>query len=446
MVEVLRESQAKSLIAGWFPAGAMCTTNVVGCTHVIANDLLLGERTMNEAERHGPLQDLLVIDCTRALAGPYGAGLFADLGARVIKIEPPAGDGYRNIPPFLPDHAPAYADEDAGSDYGAPFAAVNRNKESVCLDLKDADAKEAFLNLCERADIVLENMRAGVMDRLGLSYETIKSRNPRIIYACVRGFGDPRTGESPYAHWPSLDAAAQSFGGLVHANDNLVTPAIADVFPGTLMAFGALAAVHHARITGVGQFLDVAMYDAMLGFQKSAVAQYSFTGKPNPAGLQRAMTLYPFDLFPAKDGRISLAVGQPHHWELLCAVMERADMIVDERSATNAARLQNVDWVEAQICAWTAQYTRAELMAKLDGRLPAGPVQNMADIFADEHVQAREMLERCQPEGANPSIELAANPIKFTGTPTNLYQAPPKLGAHNDAIAAEFGFAIPRPE
>lgn len=446
MVEVLRESQAKSLIAGWFPAGAMCTTNVVGCTHVIANDLLLGERTMNEAERHGPLQDLLVIDCTRALAGPYGAGLFADLGARVIKIEPPAGDGYRNIPPFLPDHAPAYADEDAGSDYGAPFAAVNRNKESVCLDLKDADAKEAFLNLCERADIVLENMRAGVMDRLGLSYETIKSRNPRIIYACVRGFGDPRTGESPYAHWPSLDAAAQSFGGLVHANDNLVTPAIADVFPGTLMAFGALAAVHHARITGVGQFLDVAMYDAMLGFQKSAVAQYSFTGKPNPAGLQRAMTLYPFDLFPAKDGRISLAVGQPHHWELLCAVMERADMIVDERSATNAARLQNVDWVEAQICAWTAQYTRAELMAKLDGCLPAGPVQNMADIFADEHVQAREMLERCQPEGANPSIELAANPIKFTGTPTNLYQAPPKLGAHNDAIAAEFGFAIPRPE
>ncbi len=120
-------------------------------------------------------------------------------------------------------------------------------------------------------------------------------------------------------------------------------------------------------------------------------------------------------------------------------------MIVDERSTTNAARLQNVDWVEEQICAWTTQYTRAELMAKLDGRLPAGPVQNMSDIFADEHVHAREMLERCQPEGANPSIQLAASPIKFTRTPTNLYQAPPKLGAHNDVIAAEFGFPIPRP-
>ena len=400
---------------------------------------------MNEMKRQGPLQDLLVIDCTRALAGPYGAGLFADLGARVIKVEPPSGDGYRNIPPFLPDHAPAYGDKDAGSDYGAPYAAVNRNKESVCLDLKDVDGKAAFLSLCERADIVLENMRAGVMDKLGLSYESIKKRNPRIIYACVRGFGDPRTGESPYAHWPSLDAAAQSFGGLVHANDNLVTPAIADVFPGTLMAFGALAAVHHARTTGVGQFLDVAMYDAMLGFQKSAVAQYSFTGKPNPAGLQRAMTLYPFDLFPAKDGRISLAVGQPHHWELLCAVMERADMILDERSATNAARLQNVDWVEAQICAWTTQYTRAELMAKLDGRLPAGPVQNMADIFADDHVRARGMLEPCQPDGDNPSFQLAASPIKFSQTPTNLYRPPSKLGADNEAIAAEFGFDVPKP-
>ena len=120
-------------------------------------------------------------------------------------------------------------------------------------------------------------------------------------------------------------------------------------------------------------------------------------------------------------------------------------MILDERSATNAARLQNVDWVEAQICAWTTQYTRAELMAKLDGRLPAGPVQNMADIFADDHVRAREMLEPCQPDGDNPSFQLAASPIKFSQTPTNLYRPPSKLGADNEAIAAEFGFDVPKP-
>ncbi len=396
-----------------------------------------------KTERRGPLEDLTVVDCTRALAGPFGAGLLADLGARVIKIEPPSGDGYRNIPPFLPDHASPYEDRKAGTDFGAPFAAVNRNKRSVCLDLKDNAHKDVFLKLCDQADAVVENMRAGVMDKLGLGYEVIAERNPMIVYACVRGFGDPRTGESPYADWPSLDAAAQSFGGLVHANDGLVTPAIADIFPGTLMALGVVAAIHHAQAAGKGQFLDVSMYDAMLAFQKSAVAQYGFTGKPNPAGLQRAMTLYPFDLFPTKDGRIALAVAQPRHWDLLCAAMERADLMTDERSVSNEARLKHVDWVEEQICAWTTQLTRAEIMQKLDGEIPVGPVQNMGDIFQDTHVAARQMLETCDPGGANPEIKLAASPIKFGATPTTLFQSPPTLGEHNAEVLAEFGIETP---
>lgn len=399
---------------------------------------------MTQTERSGPLQDITVIDCTRALAGPFGAGLLADLGARVIKIEPPTGDGYRNIPPFLPDHAPVHEARHAGTDFGAPFASVNRNKRSVCLDLKDPADKDIFLQLCDQADAVVENMRAGVMDRLGLGYEVVAARNPRIVYACVRGFGDPRTGESPYADWPSLDAAAQSFGGLVYANDGLVTPAVADIFPGTLMALGVVSAIHHAQRSGTGQFLDVSMYDAMLALQKSAVAQYAFTGKPNPSGLQRAMTLYPFDLFPTEDGRIAIAVAQPRHWDLLCAAMERVDLMTDERCESNAARLANADWVEAQICAWTSRHTRAEIMQKLDGEVPIGPVQNMADVFNDAHVAARQMLETCQPGGANPAIQLAANPIKFTATPTSLYQAPPTLGEHNAQVLAEFGIEQPR--
>ncbi len=398
---------------------------------------------MTKTARRGPLEDLTVIDCTRALAGPFGASLLADLGARVIKIESPQGDGYRNIPPFLPDHASPYEEREAGTDFGAPFASVNRNKRSVCLDLKDEADKEVFLQLCEQANAVVENMRAGVMDRLGLSYEAIAERNPKIVYACVRGFGDPRTGESPYADWPCLDAAAQSFGGLVYANDNLVTPAFADIFPGTLMALGVVSAIHHAELSGQGQFLDVSMYDAMLALQKSAVAQYGFTGKPNPAGLQRAMTLYPFDLFPTKDGRVAIAAVQPHHWDLLCAAMERADLMTDERSATNEARLEHVDWVEEQICAWTRQLTRTQVMEKLNGSIPAGPVQNMADIFDDPHVAARKMLETCEPGGDNPDITLAANPIKFSETPTTLYQAPPRLGAHNAEVLAEFGIEMP---
>ena len=398
---------------------------------------------MTDSTRRGPLQDVTVIDCTRALAGPYGASLLADLGARVIKVEAPLGDGYRNIPPFLPDHASPYEERAAGTDFGAPFAAVNRNKRSVVLDFKEAGDRDIFLQLCDAADAVVENMRAGVMDRLGLGYEVIAARNPKIVYACVRGFGDPRTGASPYADWPCLDAAAQSFGGLVYANDNLVTPALADIFPGTLMALGVVSAIHHARRSGTGQFLDVSMYDAMLALQKSAVAQFGFTGKPNPPGLQRAMTLYPFDLFPTRDGRVAIAAVQPHHWDLLCAAMERPDLMTDARSADNAARLANVDWVEAQICAWTSGLTRAEVMARLNGGIPAGPVQNMADIYADPHVAARGMLETCAPGGDNPDITLAANPIKFTATPTTLYQPPPTLGAHNAEVLAEFGIEVP---
>ena len=399
-----------------------------------------------ESKRKGPLEDLTIIDCTRALAGPFGAGLLADMGARVIKVEPPSGDGYRNIPPFLPDHAKPHEELDAGTDFGAPFAAVNRNKRSVCLDLKNEADKTVFLQLCDQADAVLENLRAGVMDRLGLGYEVIAERNPKIVYACVRGFGDPRTGESPYAHWPSLDAAAQSFGGLVHANDGLVTPAIADIFPGTLMALGVVSAIHSAQRSGRGQFLDVGMYDAMLAFQKSAVAQYGFTGKPNPAGLQRAMTLYPFDLFPAKDGRIAIAVGQPRHWDLLCAAMERPDLMDDERSFSNEARLANVDWVEEQICGWTRDLSRRDIMIKLDGAIPVGPVQTMEDVYIDPHVSARGMLETCEPAGDNPPISLAASPIKFLDTPTSLYQRPPNLGEHNAEVLAEFGIEVPVPK
>ena len=155
------------------------------------------------------------------------------------------------------------------------------------------------------------------------------------------------------------------------------------------------------------------------------------------------MTLYPFDLFPAKDGRIALAVAQPRHWYLLCAAMDRADMMTDERCSSNAARLENVDWVEEQICAWTTSRTRSEIMAKLDGGIPVGSVQNMADIYEDPHVTARKMLEECHPGGDNPEIQLAANPIKFTGSPTNLYQVPPTLGEHTEEVFEEFGIQVP---
>ena len=165
------------------------------------------------AQRTGPLRDITIIDCTMALAGPFGAAVLADLGADVIKVEPPQGDGSRPSPPLPPDYANVTAAEKAGVDYGGYFASINRNKRSIVLDLKQAADRETLLRLCEQADAIVENMRVGVMDRLGIGYEAIRHRNPAIVYGCIRGFGDPRTGASPYADWPAYDIVAQAMSG-----------------------------------------------------------------------------------------------------------------------------------------------------------------------------------------------------------------------------------------
>ena len=165
--------------------------------------------------RTGPLTDIRILDLTQALAGPFGTALLADLGADVIKIEPPRGDMARSAPPQLKDYAAPGSKRQAGCDYGGYFASVNRNKRSLMLDIQQAEDRARFLKLVETADAVVENSRVGVMDRLGVGYEVLRERNRRIVYAAIRGFGDPRTGRSPYADWPAFDVVAQCMGGLV---------------------------------------------------------------------------------------------------------------------------------------------------------------------------------------------------------------------------------------
>ncbi len=395
--------------------------------------------------RSGPLADLTIIDCTMALAGPFGTALLADMGANVIKVEPPEGDNFRPLPPFPPDYGHAARNTDAGADYGAPFAGVNRNKRSIQLDLKSADDRATLLELCRHADAIVENMRAGVMDKLGLSYETIAERNPAIVYGAVRGFGDPRTGESPYSAWPCLDVAAQSFGGVADANGELFNVAIADIYPGTLMALGLVSAVYHAKQTGKGQFFDVAMYDAMLAMLQTNVAAYGFTGKVPADDAPRRRVLVPFGLFPTSDGRVAIAAPQPNHWQALCNAMDRADLLTDERTRSNGRRVRNAEFAEAQIAAWTSQYKKSEIVAKLGGKVPVGPANNMAEIYADPHTAARQMIQRFQIPGDNPDAAVAGNPIKFTGTGTGFYQAPPKLGEHTNEVLAEFGLSADAP-
>lgn len=397
----------------------------------------------------GPLADVTVIDCTMALAGPFGAALLADLGANVIKVEPPSGDGSRSLPPLMPDYANPGLQPAAGVDYGGYFASINRNKRSIVLDLKQAGDREVLLRLCEKADALVENMRVGVMDRLGVGYEVIRQRNPAIVYGAIRGYGDPRTGESPYADWPAYDIVAQSMGGHVH----ITGPengggypggvSVGDIYPGTLLALGVVSAIHHARRTGEGQFLDVGMYDAMLAYNETVITNYGVAGiELGPRG-QHHPNLMPFGIYPAKDGSVAIAAPGPGHWAELCQAMGRADLIDDPRSRNVHLRRRNQDVIEPVIAAWTGARTKQEIMAILGGRVPCGPVNTAKEIFEDPHVAARDMITRFKPPGDNPEVAIVGSPIKFTKTPTGLRHIPPRLGEHTEEILREFDIKRP---
>ena len=398
--------------------------------------------------RHGvPLSDITILDCTMALAGPFGSAILADLGADVIKIEPPNGDISRGLPPHPEDFATPASERDAGCDFGGYFASINRNKRSVMLDLKAADDRERFMQLVERADAVIENTRAGVMDRLGCGYEAVCRRNPKIVYGAIRGFGDPRTGRSPYVDWPAFDIVAQCMGGLAHINGpdgGVGYPAgasVGDLYPGTLLALGVLSAVHEARRSGEGQFLDISMYDAITFLCETLITNYSYERRVlGPRGSGHP-NLCPFDIYPTADGGIAIAAPGPKHWAALCTAMQREDLIDDERTRDLRSRVEHRDFVNTAITAWTANLAKAEVTGILGGEVPCGPVNTAEDLFNDPHWVIRDMLQAVEVPGANADVRLVANPIKFTKTPLDKLHRAPLLDEHRQQVFAEFGIA-----
>jgi crotonobetainyl-CoA:carnitine CoA-transferase CaiB-like acyl-CoA transferase len=387
----------------------------------------------------GPLSGLRVLDLTQALAGPFCTMLLADLGADVIKVEPPAGDMTRFVGP--------YTAEDTERPYGGYFASINRGKRSIVLDLKQDSDRGIVMRLAERVDVLVENSRAGVMDRLGLGYETLSASNPKLVYAAVRGFGDPRTGESPYGDWPSYDIVAQAMGGVVSitgTHDGTVMkcgPSVGDIFAGTLNAVGLLAAVIHARATGVGQFVDVAMYDAMLSLCEGAAYSYSYTGKVRRPTGNGHPTIAPFDIFPTSDGHCAIGTPTNRVFTALCERIGSPELGDDERFKGSGDRLVNRTQLNELLVHWTTSKTTAEIIDLLGGDIPVGPVNDMAAIYADPHVAARRMLvEVDQPDGTR-AVTLAGQPIKMTKSYTGIRSRPPRLGEHTDEILAEAGLA-----
>ncbi len=395
--------------------------------------------TQPHARPAGALAGLRVVDLTQMLAGPFCTQILADHGADVIKVEAMTGDGTRVTGPFCAD--------DALRDFGGYFQSVNRNKRSIALDLKTGTGREILHRLIDDADVVVENFRAGVMERLGLSYETLRETNPRLVYGTVRGFGDPRSGESPYAQWPAYDVVSQAMGGMMgitgpdRDTPTKIGPGVGDTVPALMLCIGILAAVSRARETGQGQFVDVAMTDAVLAMCERIVYQTSYTGTvPAPEG-NRHPLLCPFGLFRARDGHVSIACATDAFWEKLATAIGRPEMAHDPAFATNAARVQHQQRVIDAIEAFTTVRSKEEIAVVLGGKVPFGPVYTSAEIFADRHYAIREMLVDVeQPGSANP-VKIAGVPIKLSDTPGAVRRRAPMLGEHTDEILGGIGYA-----
>jgi formyl-CoA transferase len=386
----------------------------------------------------GALEGLRVIDLTLMLAGPYCTMLLADQGADVIKVEPVAGDGTRSMGP--------YPSEASGKlPFGGYFQSINRGKRSIGIDLKHPEGKAALKRLVQSADVLVENYRAGVMDKLGLGYEVLREVNPRLVYAAIRGFGDPRTGESPYVDWPAYDVVAQAMGGIISitgpkGEPTKVGPGLGDTLPAALTAFGIMSAVYRANRTGEGQFVDVAMYDAMLAFCERIVYLYSYAGTVSGPEGNAHLLLCPFGLFPAKDGLVAVACPLDHFWAELAGAIGRPELATDPRYQTNNARVKRNAEVVALLSDWTQQFTKAELVARLGGKLPFGPVNDVTGIFADAHPRTRGMLVELEQPGIERKVTVAGTPIKMTATPGVVARRSPLLGEHSNAILAEAGY------
>jgi len=378
-----------------------------------------------------PLEGLTVLDFTRVLSGPYCTMQLGDLGARVIKIEQPGrGDDTRAWgPPFVNGES-------------AYFLSINRNKESVALDLKDERAKPVIDALLARADVVVENFRTGTLERLGWGYAAVAAGFPRIVYCSISGFGQtgPRRLEAGYDAMMQGEAGLMSITGASDGPPYRLGVAIADIATGMFAVQGILAALYARQKTGRGQLVDVAMLDsvtALLTYQASIA--FATGGTPTRMG-NRHPSIAPYDTFPSVDGEFVLSVGNDDQFDRLARVLGRPEMAKDARFLTNADRVRNYDALRRDLTQAFSSWTRADLLKALgEVGVPVSAVRTVTDALADPQVAAREMIVPLEHVTAG-SIRVLGTPLKLSDTPAAIRRAPPALGQHTDTILQELGF------
>ncbi len=371
----------------------------------------------------GPLEGITILDLTWVLSGPFASMTLCDLGADVIKVErPPWGDIARTTGPHL----------DGVSGY---FFSVNRGKRSVAIDLKRPEGRDLFLRLVEKADVVMENFTPGTMDGLGLGWDVLSARNPRLVYAATSGFG--QTG--PDRLRPALDIVVQGMGGVMSITGEPGGPpvrpglSLGDIAAGLFTAIGILAALRERDRSGRGQMVDVSMLDCQVAILENAFMRYFATGRvPGPIGTRHPLAT-PFQAFPTADGYVVLALswGVENQWELFCAVIGRPELIGDPRFDTSALRTEHHAELEPLLNEALRAKTTAEWVAEFDQiGLPCGPLNNIAQAAALPQVQARDMLVPIKHARLDRALPLPNTPVKLSRTPGGIKGPSPDVGEH----------------
>ena len=377
----------------------------------------------------GPLKNLLVLDLTRVLVGPYCTMMLSDLGARVIKVEAPeVGDDSRNFGPFI-------------EDYSAYFMSLNRGKESIALNLKNSDDKKIFDKILAKADILVENFKPGTLEKWGYGWKDICEKYPKLIYASASGFG--QTG--PLKELPAYDMVVQGMGGLMsvtgqpNSEPTRVGTSIGDITAGLFTTIGINAALYDREKTGKGTFIDVSMLDCQIAILENAIARYLSKNEiPKPMG-SRHPSIAPFEAFKTKDSYIIIAAGNDKLFEKLCNVLEISELINDQKFNTNSSRSKNISELKVIIENKLSSKITTDWVSQMEKeRIPCGPIYNIKEAVENPQVQSRNMIVKAYHKVIG-DFKLAGNPIKMSSYKDETTRGDiPDLDEHREKILKEF--------
>jgi crotonobetainyl-CoA:carnitine CoA-transferase CaiB-like acyl-CoA transferase len=382
-----------------------------------------------------PLDGIRVLAFEIQVAGPYCSMMLADQGASVIKVErPEGGDTARGAAPMVKN--------DKGEAQSGYFLRFNRNKRSLTLNLKSERGRQIFAELAEKSDVVVENFRPGLLDEMGIGYKALSERNPGLVYVCISGFGSLEGYLGPYSKRPAYDIVAQAMSGLMNTNGQADGPptwlgvALGDIVSGMNAAYAVMLALYQRTRTGRGQYIDIAMYDSMIGLAERSITAYSLTGQVLERGRERFMA--PWGPFECEDGYVGLIVATEGDWAKFCAAIERPDLVGREGATSGPERASNMSgWLGEIINAWFRGQTKAAACEKLlAAGLPVGPVQTAQEVFDDPHVATRRLMIDV-PDPVLGSVKLVGPALKLSSDTEPVACAAPLLGQHNEEILGE---------